>query len=403
MSIARPFPFASLPAISRVEAEAAVRLRTATRHLVRVDAIAAAATELAGETVTLFVRRTRVLDAQRIPSDAVGVLFTPADNAGLAGAILVDVELALASTLVALSLRQRAPRVIDTSRPAVAIAGAFAALVHTVARRAHGKAPLRVIAAGPAPALAADLARAHGRILTASVTVRVGTDAFDARVSVPIEDLPAPGRETFDRERLAKIGETPLALALVIASTTASRVDLAALRRGDVLAVPDIGLGIEEGVLVGAVALVAARSERGLAGELTANGRLVVRTDTVQSHPWDRLRNPWGKNQPGDMGQSPVASSPSREMNQEPAMSSDPSATLEALEDAPVVVRVELGVVEMKAQEWAELSNGDVVTLGRKLGDPAILRVGGVEVARGELVQVDGEYGVKILDRGERR
>lgn len=87
-------------------------------------------------------------------------------------------------------------------------------------------------------------------------------------------------------------------------------------------------------------------------------------------------------------------------------MSSEPTATtvtagalLDVLEHAPVVVRVELGTVEMKAREWAELGPGDVVTLGRKLGDPAILRVGGVELARGELVQVDGEYGVRIVSR----
>ena len=66
------------------------------------------------------------------------------------------------------------------------------------------------------------------------------------------------------------------------------------------------------------------------------------------------------------------------------------------------MVRVELGVVEMKAREWAALSPGDVVTLGRKLGDPAVLRVGGIEVARGEIVQVDGEYGVRILGAARR-
>lgn len=75
------------------------------------------------------------------------------------------------------------------------------------------------------------------------------------------------------------------------------------------------------------------------------------------------------------------------------------TTTLEVLEDAPVVVRVELGSVEMKAREWAELAPGDVIALGRRVGDAAILRVGGVELARGELVQVDGEYGVRIVAR----
>ena len=83
-------------------------------------------------------------------------------------------------------------------------------------------------------------------------------------------------------------------------------------------------------------------------------------------------------------------------------MSGEPNPTLEVLEDAPVVVRVELGAVEMKARQWAALSPGDVITLGRKLGDPAILRVGGVEIARGELVQVEGQYAVRILARPSR-
>ena len=64
-------------------------------------------------------------------------------------------------------------------------------------------------------------------------------------------------------------------------------------------------------------------------------------------------------------------------------------------------MRVELGTVEMKAREWAALGPGDVVALGRKIGDPAILRVGGVELARGELVQVEGEMAVRIIARAK--
>ena len=81
------------------------------------------------------------------------------------------------------------------------------------------------------------------------------------------------------------------------------------------------------------------------------------------------------------------------------ATATTPIEVLESLEQAPIVVRVELGTVEMKAREWAELGPGDVVALGRKIGDLAILRVGGVEVARGELVQVEGEIAVRIASR----
>ena len=79
--------------------------------------------------------------------------------------------------------------------------------------------------------------------------------------------------------------------------------------------------------------------------------------------------------------------------------STTPDPMTDALLDAPVVVRVEIGVCEMPAREWAALGRGDVVTLGRRLGEPVVLRIGGVEAAIGELVQVEGEVAVRILQR----
>jgi flagellar motor switch/type III secretory pathway protein FliN len=74
-------------------------------------------------------------------------------------------------------------------------------------------------------------------------------------------------------------------------------------------------------------------------------------------------------------------------------------AMARALGDVPVVVRVEIGAAEMPAREWAALGKGDVIALGAKVADPVLLRVGGVEIARGELVEIDGEVGVRILSR----
>jgi flagellar motor switch/type III secretory pathway protein FliN len=74
-------------------------------------------------------------------------------------------------------------------------------------------------------------------------------------------------------------------------------------------------------------------------------------------------------------------------------------ALLEAVGDVPVVVRVEIGEARMAAREWASLGRGDVITVGRRVGELVVLRVGGVAVARGELVNVDGEVGVRIAER----
>jgi flagellar motor switch/type III secretory pathway protein FliN len=75
-------------------------------------------------------------------------------------------------------------------------------------------------------------------------------------------------------------------------------------------------------------------------------------------------------------------------------------ALIDAVGEVPVVVRVEIGLAEMRAREWAALGPGDVIALGSRIGEPVTLRVGGAAVARGELVDLDGEMGVRILGRG---
>ncbi len=66
----------------------------------------------------------------------------------------------------------------------------------------------------------------------------------------------------------------------------------------------------------------------------------------------------------------------------------------------PLVVRLEVGALEMSAAEWAALRPGDVVQSGRRIEDAVILRAGGREIARGELVEIEGEIGVRITHVG---
>jgi flagellar motor switch protein FliM len=77
----------------------------------------------------------------------------------------------------------------------------------------------------------------------------------------------------------------------------------------------------------------------------------------------------------------------------------DRPATPEAILEAPVVVRVELGSVTMTAREWSLLGTGDVIAVGRRVSEPVILRIAGMEVARGELVDIEGELGVRIREQ----
>lgn len=372
----KPFPFTTLEALTRAEVATATRLRRVARDYVDVGAIEGVLSELVGERVVITARRHRRLEGHRGADDAIGILLAMPGERTTSSRVLVEVDGALGATLTARALRQKAPRVVDTSRPpSPALAGALAAVLIAALRRAHAGSVPKVISAGPGADLARDLLLAERDVTTTWLTVVVGDDAFEARLSVPDALVPAPRVEPLTQAALVRLGDAPIALPLLLGTTLASLHDLAALGPGDAFMPPKLALDVRsDGSILGAVALVAPASERGLSADLAEGGRLVVR-GLLESHPW----------------------------TQERSMPSEPTVTtvdvLDVLEHAPLVVRVELGTVEMKAREWAELGPGDVVALGRRVGDPAILRVGGVELARGELVQVDGEYGVRIVSR----
>lgn len=64
--------------------------------------------------------------------------------------------------------------------------------------------------------------------------------------------------------------------------------------------------------------------------------------------------------------------------------------------DVPVTLAVELGRVNLTLARLADLRPGDVVELGRHSREPVELTSGGRLVARGELVQIDTELGVRV-------
>lgn len=375
--IVRAFPYEALPIIDRTTLDAEVHLRAAARCWVDVSSFGRVLSELTTATTTIVVEDTRSFQLAQIPNDAVGVMISPASAPGMSRAALVDVEPALAHTMVTRALKQRSSRVVDSSRlPASAapsVAGAFAAILHAALRRAHKGNAMRVVAAGPAQALARDLHSTHHRIVTAWLTVLFGDDAFSARVSVPTSEIPPRTPVKLTKETLLELADLPLSLPLVIATCLCNRSEIATLEIGDAFIVPGLNVSESNGRVFGRVVLIPARAERGVEAVLEDANAVLRTTAGLSNLPWDRAMA----------------------IEEEAETSTNP--TLEVLEEAPVVVRVELGAVEMKAREWAALSPGDVLLLGRKLGEPAILRASGVEIARGELVQIDGEYGVRIL------
>ncbi|MBV8759759.1 MAG: FliM/FliN family flagellar motor switch protein [Deltaproteobacteria bacterium] len=66
-------------------------------------------------------------------------------------------------------------------------------------------------------------------------------------------------------------------------------------------------------------------------------------------------------------------------------------------DDASVELTIALGTTQMTIRQVLELAVGQIVQLGRPLAGPFELRALGRVVGRGELVDVDGELGVRIV------
>jgi len=71
--------------------------------------------------------------------------------------------------------------------------------------------------------------------------------------------------------------------------------------------------------------------------------------------------------------------------------------TLESPDGIPVEIQIRLGRVVMPLGELQELRAGAVVTLDRSLDDPVEILAGNKVVARGEIVAVEDQLGVRIL------
>ncbi len=80
-----------------------------------------------------------------------------------------------------------------------------------------------------------------------------------------------------------------------------------------------------------------------------------------------------------------------------PAPAAEAAGTdLERLRDVPVELAVEIGRTRMTIGETLALGPGSIVTLNRLAGDPVDLLVNGKPIARGEVVVIDEEFGLRI-------
>ena len=68
------------------------------------------------------------------------------------------------------------------------------------------------------------------------------------------------------------------------------------------------------------------------------------------------------------------------------------------LKDAKLPVQVVLGNTEMTVEEVSRLRSGSILGLESFAGEPVDLLVAGVKVAKGEVVVIDENFGLRVTE-----
>lgn len=76
----------------------------------------------------------------------------------------------------------------------------------------------------------------------------------------------------------------------------------------------------------------------------------------------------------------------------------DETPSLEILMDIPMEISVELGRVRLQIKDVVDLGSGSIVEIEKAAGDPVDVLVNGRLVARGEVVVIEDNFGVRITE-----
>lgn len=340
--------------------------------------VAKALTQLTGAPVEITLRHVGL--APHVPPGTLDVWLTPdGDRSRVYLAMEPGLAAALCSSLLGRSASPHRP----DHPPTAELVGAGSALAVALSRRLTAD-PWRLTAS-----------RALPDAVWLDITVLVGEQPYALFLAAP---LPAFGEAPppFDRHDLAHLGALPITLSLVGAVGVVGRDELSLLEPGAAY-LPGAGWSLRrgaDGTWTGDGWLASGSGEHGIPVrvERDPNGPTIVLQPGSSALPWT--------------AEEPLAPAPAPTTN---AAHPDPGAppveptdnVTVTVESAPVVMRVEVGTIAMSAAEWARLAVGDVIGTGLRLGEPVTLRAGGVVYGRGELCDIEGELGIRLLSRGE--
>ncbi len=351
----RPYPWQALDRVSQT----ALRSLRAARDTLDIDTVSLAASigEILCGEAQLVLRRLAAGDPDRTP--AIRLCFE-LDAPGCTLDLWLQPQLAS----IALARLLARPIAWGSDQPLPPnLAGALAAIGVEAARRAG--ILLRARDSETKPDAPADLSLRASLLLDG--------DPYDLALAVYLTEKPTalPPRTP---KALGELGPLPLALPLIVGAAVVRPNDLRGLGPGDAW-LP--GCDWRSATGTRQLMLAPPGESSGWWVDWPGDGSVVVsnRGSTLTAAHAQGL------------------AMDSIDDNSAPAA---PSSLEEVLQASPVVARVELASVSLSAQEWARLRPGDVLQTGRRLSEPAVLRVAGRIMAEGELVDIEGELGLVI-------
>ena len=81
-----------------------------------------------------------------------------------------------------------------------------------------------------------------------------------------------------------------------------------------------------------------------------------------------------------------------------PGVNAAAAADIELLNDVEMTVTVELGRTRLKVRDLLKMTEGSLIELGRGIGEAVDVLVNGSVIARGDVVVVDDELGIRITE-----
>ncbi|QAT86900.1 type III secretion system apparatus protein YscQ/HrcQ [Corallococcus coralloides] len=408
----RPFAFTNLEKVSRTQGQLAERLRWLTPNAGTLETVCARLKALFDVDVRLSVESAQarpMTELRRFLGDP-SFLAVLAPGA-LKGRVILEIELSLAHSAVDLLLGGAGETVglrpltdIEEGVMGYVVLEALKELVPGLqpgvprprldgVARGVDEVSARLGEDGPMLAvhLNAVLGSHRGivRLVVPSAVLEAAEPAVESaqRREHRRQDMKANGR------RLSALRDW---LRAEIGVAELSAQDLASLRVKDVLlldmlsARPDRG---EPGTAQ--LRLGLGRTGHFLADVAVEHGRYRARiTDIIPGEPG----NPQGGESGGGSEENEDFTNP--ELGVPPELEGaalDDKDGSDLLSDLPLQVAVELARVPITAEQVVGLRTGQVIDLRRGAGEPVDLSVNGKVVARGELVELEGQLGVRII------